>query len=574
MGKVRQLEEAVFKKIAAGEVVERPLSVVKELVENALDSQADSISVILSEAGKTLIRICDNGEGFDPEDIEQAFKRHSTSKFRQLSDFNTLDTLGFRGEALPSILEVSMIELKSSNNDEGRGQHVIFDGSAIRSREEIAFNRGSELIVKDLFYNFPVRKKFLKTERTELNQIIGFIEQAAIVNPGVTFSLINNNKVVFTYNKTSSLKERIYQVFGSDFSKKLVEVNYSKGDYHLFGYISDINTGGATKKKQFFFVNQRVVREKTMIASFNNSFRKYLEKGRSPEGVLLLTVPSNAVDVNIHPMKLEIKFLDTSFIYNIIKNGIDSAFQMDSTQTMPDQVPGYSGLRAELPKMGSQQRWETDFSDSSPDSRARVEKTQQPSLFSNQDIETDDFRLIGQYQESYILIEKGGELVLVDQHNGHERANFDKLKASYLENRIETSTPLFPLIIELSHSEMALLDDEKMALLEKSGFELRSFSGNAFDIKTYPSILSERDVKDTVFKIIHLDKGDAEVTDKIFAEIACKSAIKINHSLQAEEMKIIVRNLFNSSNPHFCPHGRPIIIRYSLEEIEKLLKRR
>ena len=253
MGKIKKLEAAVFQKIAAGEVIERPLSAVKELVENSLDSGADSIIIELENAGKTSIKIKDNGEGFDPEDIEQAFKRHSTSKFEELSDFDTLDTLGFRGEALPSILEVALIELKTSNNDNGFGTHVIFDGNKIKNMEETVFNRGSEIIVRELFYNFPVRKKFLKTDRTELNQITSFIEQAAIVNFGVSFKIINNNKMIFFYNKVSSLKERIYQAFGRDFTNSLKELNFSQANYSITGFVSDINMGSSTKKKAVLF---------------------------------------------------------------------------------------------------------------------------------------------------------------------------------------------------------------------------------------------------------------------------------------------------------------------------------
>ncbi len=564
LGKIKKLDEAVFRKIAAGEVVERPLSVVKELVENSLDSGADSIIIKLENAGKSSVSVKDNGEGFIPEDIEQAFKSHSTSKFRTLSDFNTLNTLGFRGEALPSILEVSIIELKTAENDSGNGTHVVFDGNNIRSKDKIAFNKGSEIIVKELFYNFPVRKKFLKTDRTELNQIVSFVEQAAIVNYNVSFEIINNNKVVFIYNRVNTLRERIYQIFGQEFTNSLKELNYSKGGYTMTGFISDINRGSSTKKKQFYFVNNRVIREKTMIASFNNSFRKYLEKGKSPEGILLLTAPSNDIDVNIHPMKLEIKFRDTSFIYNFIKYAVESVFS-EEEQDSYENTYNKTDLAQLKTNSFFIDRTNTNYIEN---------KVEQRSMFSSEDINSDDFTLIGQYKNSYILIEKEGELVLVDQHNGHERANFDKLKSSYKEQSVEAASPLFPIIIELSHTEMLLLDEEKMNILNKIGFELRSFSRNAYDVKMFPSILNEKDIKDTIIKILYLKQNDAAIEDKIFAEIACKSAIKINHPLLPEEMKVIVRNLYKSSNPYFCPHSRPIIIKFTLEYIEKQLKRR
>jgi len=572
LGKVKKLDEAVFKKIAAGEVVERPLSVVKELVENSLDAGANNIEIELFDAGKSKIIIRDNGDGFDPSDIEQAFKRHSTSKFKELSDFDSLNTLGFRGEALPSILEVSIVELKTSNNNNGNGIFIIFDGNKVENRKEIAFNKGSEITVKELFYNFPVRKKFLKTDRTELNRIISFAEQSAIVNYNVKFKLINNNKIIFEYNRVNNLKERVYQIFGKNFTNSLKELNYTMGKYKVGGLVSDINYGGATKKKQFFFVNDRIVREKTIIASFNNSFRRYLEKGKFPEGVILLNVPASEIDVNIHPMKLDIKFRDSGFIYNFIKHSIESCFDFQS-ENSPDNFPNKVVFDKQLFFNNSNNSRETEYSIRQEIKSNDEQEPVQHSLFNNKSINSDDFKLIGQYIDSYILIEKGDNLVLVDQHNAHERHNFDRLKAHYKNNEIESSLPLFPIIMEFSERELSLLKD-KAKLLSKTGFQLTEYSGNSFNIKKFPSIMNERDIRDAIYKILYLKGDQTDVEDKIFAEIACKSAIKINHPLQPEEMKIIVRNLFKSSNPYFCPHGRPIIINFTLEYIEKKLKRR
>jgi len=575
LGKIKKLDESVFQKIAAGEVVERPLSVVKELVENSLDSGANYITVELIDAGKSSIIIKDNGEGFAPDDMEQAFKRHSTSKFTKITDFDSLDTLGFRGEALPSIREVSLIELKTSNNDTGKGLHIIFDGNKTDSINEISFNRGSEIIVKELFYNFPVRKKFLKTDRTELNQIVSFFEQAAIVNFKVTFKIINNNKVIFNYNRVNSLKERIYQIFGREFTNKLKELNYSAGDYKISGFVSNINTGSATKKKQFFFVNKRVIREKTLIASFNNSFRKFLEKGKFPNGILLLSAPAKDIDVNIHPMKLEIKFRDSSFIYNFIKHGIETVFEEEYKNY--ENSDNNINFASKPVQINSHFIFNKNINDNNHNLNSNENdknEIRQIPLFTSETINTDSFKLIGQYKNSYILIEKDDELVLVDQHNGHERHNFDKLKENYSKKKPESATPLFPVIIELSHTEMHLLDEKKMDILKQTGFELIPYSRNSYNIKAFPSILNERDLKDTILKLLYIEDGKDSFEDKIFAEIACKSAIKINHPLQPEEMKIIVRNLYKSSNPYFCPHGRPIIIKFTLEYIEKQLKRR
>lgn len=584
MGKIKTLREDVYKKIAAGEVVERPLSVVKELVENSIDAGADTITVEIAEGGKQLIKVTDNGSGFDPADIEPAFKNHSTSKISELSDFDSLYTLGFRGEALPSILEVSKIEIRTSDNNEGRGTYCLFeDGQPVKT-ETIACGRGTTITVKDLFYNFPVRKKFLKTERTELNQIISFLEPAALVNYGKSFELIHNGKTVFMYKKTASLKDRIYQVFGKSFLDSLQEVNFEQeiNDYKLTGFISKLNTGVSVKKHQYFFVNRRPVRERTLIAALNNTFRKFLEKHRSPVGILLIDLPPGEVDVNIHPMKLEIKFKNSSAIYQFLKQAIESSFGVaDEFETAMGMGPGSGGG---LPGMNV-----------SPGTAYRGERSEmnrpytgnrgaqvpggdfeQAQLFSGEFLNGDNFFIIGQYRNSYILVEKDKGLLIVDQHNAQERINFDRLKKEYRESSVVSILPLFPMIIELSTSEVSGLGGRKMELLKKIGFRMEPLSGNSYDIKAFPQVLEEKSIKDAVLTVIHMDikEGDINFEDEILAEIACKSAIKVNHKLYPDQMKTIVRNLFNSTNPYFCPHKRPIIAEFSLEQIEKLLKRK
>ena len=278
--RVKILKTDVYQKIAAGEIIERPLSVVKELVENSIDSGADDIAIRLVGGGIVRISVEDAGRGFDPLDIEIAFQRHTTSKLTELEDLDRLRTLGLRGEALPSILEVSRVELKSANNRQGRGIAAVFEKGKMISRQEIGFNQGTLIEVRDLFYNFPVRKKFLKSERTELNRITAFLEQCCLANYDISFSLENNAKSIFAYEKTSKLKDRIYQVFGKDFLDSLQEIRLEESLFGLSGFASRLNTGAATKKRQYFFVNQRPVREKTLISSLNRSYQKYLEKSQ------------------------------------------------------------------------------------------------------------------------------------------------------------------------------------------------------------------------------------------------------------------------------------------------------
>jgi DNA mismatch repair protein MutL len=543
--------------------------VVKELVENSIDAGADEIRVDIREGGKNLIKVSDNGEGFEPDDMETAFKRHSTSKISRLADFNELTTLGFRGEALPSILEVSKITLKSACNNEGKGIRCCFENTRLTEKEEIAFNKGTTIEVRELFYNFPVRRKFLKSERTELNQVVSFLEQTALSHFHISFTLSNNDKTVFLYNKTEALKDRIYQVFGKEFLDTLQEVDFENNQYRVTGFISKINTGVAVKKYQYFFVNNRPVRERTLIAALNNTFRDYLEKSRSPIAILALKIPPCEIDVNIHPMKLEIKFENSSAIYQLIHRAIESSFRSrgEAKIQVPAQVFTYKNRDQFAPPA-------EPFP--SGGSHSLASEPIQAQLFEPGYSHIEEgFSLIGQYRNSYILVEKEGDLLLIDQHNADERINFDRLKKQYRENKVTSISPLFPIIIELTPSEISRLDEKKNDLLRKVGFDLRPLSGNSFDVKAFPQVLDERGIKDAILKIIHLQEEEGmDFEDRVLAEIACKSAIKVNHRLYPEKMITITRDLFESTNPHFCPHKRPIIIEFTQEKIEKLLKRK
>lgn len=564
MGKIKILDADVYEKIAAGEVIERPLSVVKELVENSIDAGADEISVSLTDGGKAVIRVEDNGQGFDPDDIATAFRRHTTSKLVRLSDLDRISTLGFRGEALPSILEVSRVSLRTAGNSDGAGVSAEFREREMVRRQAVACNRGTRIEVKDLFYNFPVRKKFLKSDRTELNQVTAFLEQCCLANFHISFSLQHNGKPVFVYKKTASLRERIYQLFGKEFLESLQEISFEQEPFQVYGFASRISTGAGHKKHQYFFVNRRPVREKTLFAALNQTYGNYLEKSRSPVAILQFEVPSADIDVNIHPMKLEVKFRDSGRVFRFLKTAIDRSLG----RGQPLAGPG-PGFLAEGSLTGSSGTHSADRPD------AGSGWMSQPGLFGHQTEPKMGFSVIGQFLDSYVLVEKEGELLIIDQHNAHERIHFDRIKRQYRDNKVESISPLFPLVVELSPSEKIALDAGKLELLESMGFEIRPLSGHAVDVKKFPRVLEEPLVRDVVTAIIHLrEPGEMAPEDRVFSEIACRSAIKVNHRLYPEEMKQLVADLFQTSNPDFCPHRRPVITRISREEIEKRLKRK
>jgi DNA mismatch repair protein MutL len=567
MSKIKVLSENVYRKIAAGEVIERPLSVVKELVENAIDAGAADVTVELRAGGKELVRVEDDGCGFGADDVEVAFRRHTTSKLAELEDLDRLQTLGFRGEALPSILEVADIDLETADNDEGRGWRCLFRDGVLKERTQVPRRRGSAITVQRLFANFPVRRKFMKSDQGELRPVSAFLETTALARPGIAFTLRHNGRTVFRYPAAASLAERIYQVFGKDFLDGLQPLAAEDGPYRLSGYVSTAQGGVSGRGSQFFTVNGRPVREKTLAAAFNAAFQGFLEKSRSPVAVLDLAVPPGQIDVNIHPMKLEIRFLDGSRVFRFVQQAIAAALggALRPEGTAPS-VPAGVAFASAMPAMTS-----TETMD-------RGSKL----LYAEPPPEGNDFRVLGQFLDSYIVIERRGELLLIDQHNARERVLFERLQADCREGGAPSAQALFPLLLELTPSEQAALDDEKLELFRQAGFDIRRHSGHAIEIKAFPQSLSEGRIRESVRAALRpappgegqAGDDDAGRRESLLASLACHDAVKVNQRLHPDEMRALVRDLFACANPFHCPHRRPIIVTLTLDEIEKRLKRR
>ena len=566
VSRIHLLAEQVFRKIAAGEVIERPLSAVKELVENAIDAGASAITVELIAGGKQSIRVEDNGSGFAVDDIEIAFQRHTTSKLSQLEDLDRLQTLGFRGEALPSILEVAEIELFSADNDLGQGWHCRFRNGRLQDKEACACRRGSVVTVSRLFADFPVRAKFMKSDQGELRPITAFLEVTALARPGIAFFLQHNGRSVFSYPAAADLRERIYQIFGKEFMEDLQAVGFIAGDYLLSGFVSAPQTGISGKGRQYFIVNGRPVKEKTIMAAFNNTFQTYLEKSRNPAGILNLTIPPGHIDVNIHPMKLEIRFLDSSRIYQFIKNAIEGAMGRPGPERQMKGMAGIPGLPGAFPH-------EAGYV---PSDRERESGGGNVFVFNEPTAsQGDGFRVLGQYLNSYIVVEKDAELLIIDQHNARERVLFERLKAGYQAGNVVSAHALFPLLLELSPAEHLALDEEKLTFFKMSGFDIRLLSGAAIEIKAFPQFLAEAEIKETVRAALQQMPGDdLPAEERLLAAMACRNAVKVNQRLQPEQQRVLVKDLFACENPYLCPHRRPIIITLTLADIEKQLKRR
>ncbi len=571
MGIVNALAPEVYSKIAAGEVVERPLSVVKELLENSLDAGASFIRIELEEGGKKKIRVRDDGSGFFPEDIGPAFSCHSTSKLVELDDFDRLTSLGFRGEALPSIAQVSRVTLVSSTSRSGLGMAIRLDSGGEISREETVCPKGTDLTVSDLFYNFPVRKRFLKSERAELNAVLRYVEQLALAYWTIGFSLSHNDRDLFSFPAVNSLQDRIYQVFGREFLDGLMPLETSKGQsWRLRGWVSKPGKGGRDRQRQFFFVNGRNVREKTLMAAFNQAYAGSLEKGYQAQGILLIELPGHEIDVNIHPMKLEIKFADNQAVFAWIYRSLMSVLREKGTSSgdLATELPASSrpiaGAVSEPDSARSFNFVSDPFEQRSPRPDSGLYTAQRSS-----------FRLLGQFLHSYVVVEKEGELLLVDQHNAHETVIYHRLQKQIKKNgRIPSAVTLFPVLCELSPREWAQYEERKDDL-GKLGYDLEPLGERALSIRAYPAEIRDSQARDTLLALLCEEVTDEKsIVPGRLATIACKSAIKVNHPLHDLEMVRLLDDFFQLEQRDFCPHGRPVVVALNSDEIEKRLKRR
>jgi len=566
---IQRLPAEVYRKIAAGEVIERPLSVVKELVENAIDAGSREISVHLTGGGREEIRVEDNGSGFPHDEIEVAFARHATSKLSTLDDLAHIRTLGFRGEALASMLEVAEVDVRSADNEQGHGVWCRFAGGRLAGRQEIARMRGASVTVRNLFGNLPVRRRFLKSDQTESGYVSQYLEGAALSHPEIAFSLWKGDRLSFSHPAARDLGERVYQVFGREFFAGLVAVSSGPGEWRLEGWVSRPGTGLATRARQFFMVNGRPVREKTMLAALQGGSQGFLEKGRYAACVLHLDLPPDEIDVNVHPMKLEIRFANASRLYQLVAGTIRTALSRGEAEAGP--APAISPERRI--GMAPVARTEGD-SFSSPPLFVPAEKPAPILSWAVPSSSADAFRVLGQFHLSYVVVERQEELWVVDQHNARERILFERLQRQMAGGEVERVPTLFPLIVELTPAETALLTEEKRAFLDRAGFEVDPIGERALQVRAYPLLLNERTLRDTILSLLHQGEGAPFVPEQALADMACHSAIKINQPLTQVEMETLIRDWLALENPHYCPHRRPIAAHFTLEEIEKMLRRR
>ena len=564
MNNILILASEVAQKIAAGEVIERPLSAVKELVENSLDALTSEIRVELLEGGKKLIRVTDNGQGMSREDALICFERHSTSKIATIEDLGRIATLGFRGEALPSISAVSRVILKTSDGKEEKGTLIEREGEEVILISDVAFPIGTAVEVKDLFFNLPARKKFLRSEKSELTQVVKYMTFVSLVHPQKRFSLTHGKRQIFDYPPVKSLRERIFQVFGKSLLENLMEVDHEEEGRRINGYASAPPSGRRDRTHQLLFVNKRLVKDRTLQAAVNQAYRGFLEKDQYPEAFLFLFCPYEEVDVNVHPAKAEIRFKDSRPVFQLVLHSIEKA--MLKQQGIKEVYP----FREEL-KSGARVEERRD----KPAFPADVKKPlEREGLFPRVEEKKRSPRVLGQYLDMYIIASTDEGILIIDQHNAHERVLFEKYQEIDRKKKWPQKLALFPVLFELSPSQV-LSFEENQSLLEEIGFRVEAMSGRSYSLKEFPDLFEEMEAREILFSLLEEVKGE-KIEDKkkrVMATLACKTAVKAGQVLPFEKMNYLVEELFKTSNASLCPHGRPIVVKIDRKEIERGLKR-
>ena len=564
MSRVILLPPEISQKIAAGEVIERPFSVVKELVENSLDAGASDVRVDLAEGGKKLVRVTDDGSGMSSEDVQVCFERHSTSKISTENDLGEIATLGFRGEALPSISAVSRLVLKTSEGTDEEGTFIEREGDKVLQIQDIGFPKGTMVEVKDLFFNLPPRRKFLRSERSELTAIVKYMTSVCLAYPRVKFSLTHRKRDIFNYPAVKSLKERIFQVYGSAILERLMELDYEEGNFRLHGFASSPPSGRSDRAHQLFYVNNRPVKDRLLQAALSQAYKGFLEKDRFPEAFLFIGCPYSMVDVNVHPTKAEVRFRESNAAFQLVVNGIRRAMLQ------------HQGIKEIYPTATEELVFKIrEKRPPPPIGRVEREREKIGGLFPTPSVDEEEHpRVLGQYLNLYIVAATEEGILIIDQHNAHERILFEKYKDINRNKEWPKRLPLFPLLMELAPSQIVSLEENK-TLLEEAGFRVEEMGGQSFALKEFPDIFKEEDAKEIFLSLIEEMKTEKveDRGEKLLATLACKTAVKAGEVLPLDKMNFLVEELLQTSNSSLCPHGRPIVVKIEKREIEKGLKR-
>lgn len=590
MSKVHLLSQNISNMIAAGEVVERPSSVVKELVENAIDADAKHIDIVIKDAGRTLIKVIDDGKGMDKEDALLSLKRHATSKIYDEKDLFNISTLGFRGEALPSIAAVSHLVLTTSTGEKV-GTRIEVSGSEIISVDNAPLRKGTEIEVNELFYNTPARLKYLKSDNTEFAQIHDVVVHIALGYPNIIFTLHHNDKVVFRTNGNGNVLEIINELYGIETARNMKKVNFENYDFSVDGYVSKIQISRANRYSMITLLNGRYVRMLSVNNAIIEAYRTYLPDDRYPLSILNITVDPSLVDINVHPSKHEVRLSKEKELLSLIKENITSSLKEElQTPSFSKQVKEKEVILTPTLNFESENFFTKNEVKEEPYIEPLVlEETKEIKNDENSTIvkkeveikqeETKEsiyFRVIGQHHGTYILCEFDDGLYIIDQHAAAERINFEKY--SRLLGTTSASIPLLvPLLLEYTYNEIKQIEENKN-VLETLGIYFESFSNTNIRISEVPSYLNGINLEIYIRNVIEMILNKTKVSSldirlNAIATIACKASIKANHALNEQDMYNLIKNLLKCENPNTCPHGRPTMLKYTNYELEKFFKR-
>lgn len=603
LNKIKALSKELAAKIAAGEVVERPLSIVKELLENSIDAGAGAVTVEIKRGGKEYIRVTDNGKGIEKDQLELAFTRYATSKIATEEDLGNIVSLGFRGEALASVAAVSRVELISKPADMKIGGKIIIEGGEEKLLSDAGCEDGTTIIVRDLFFNLPVRKKFMKPDNTESSLIADYLQKMALAYPDIKLRFINNGSILFSTLGKGDLFEVIKSLYSPQTARSLVEVNYSQAKMHIYGYTSGSEFSKTNKRGQVFFVNGRWIKSKLLDSAVAEAYHDKLFDGRYPVCYLFLEFEPSAIDVNVHPSKTEIKFFDEALIKDFTVLGIRKALLaaeaapniadlMKKPQSFAEaaqsRMEGYSV--SEVPPESSAAKniflsldgHESFFQNLREEQQViesqvvEVSESVMKELRKERRFYFKGLKAIAQIFTTYILAVDDNNLYIVDQHAAHERIMYERLLSKFNGEEAVSQILIAPILIHASSSQTAAFD-QWGALLSSIGFSIESFGPNEFLVKEIPASLKLREAELFINSVMESDVDDPEnLQEKRDAIISasCKAAVKGGDKLNKEEIEKLFEDLDSCENPFSCPHGRPTFLRFSEGEIERFFKRK
>ena len=591
MSKIKVMDEHLANKIAAGEVVEKIVSVVKELVENAIDAGSSEITIELKESGLREIKITDNGIGMEHDDVLLAFERHATSKIYDDDDLFNINTLGFRGEALPSIASISEVEVKTCYKDFEIGTYLHIKGGKLLSEESIAANRGTSFKITNLFYNTPARLKHLSSSYAELANVIDYINKIALSYTNIRFRLLNDDKELLSTTGSNNLLKVINSIYGINIAKKMIPINGENDDYHISGYISLPEVTRSSKNHMTTIVNGRVVRNSILYKSINEAYSNYKEDSRYPICVILIETDPSLLDVNIHPSKLDIRFSNFDELNNLIKGTIDGAIKekmlIPNISLTEEEMPKYTHMTLNIERTNPEEN--NDYKNKLEE-LINYSVKEDNNIYSNtEQIQSETIDIIDNEKlpelypvalllGTYIVCENNEGIYLIDQHAAKERCNYEKVSYELAHPNGNTISPIVPIVIELPQNEILSLKENEN-IFDSLNIKYEEFGTSSIRIISHPTWFTEGKEEQIIRQIIEmiLNKGHdftlEKFRDNLAKMVACKMSIKGNTFIDKSSMESLINDLRKCKNPYNCPHGRPAIIHFSIYELEKMFHR-